>query len=47
MLNISAAINHIFVINKEDYSVKRFDRYPPDYYFLISSHSAAYIDVEL
>ena len=40
------AIDHIFVIGEEDGAVKRFERYSPDYYFPISDHSPAYIDVE-
>ena len=41
-----SAIDHIFVIGEEEGAVKRFERYSPDYYFPISDHSAAYIDVE-
>ena len=40
------AIDHIFVIGETDGAVKRFERYSPDYYFPISDHSPAYIDVE-
>ncbi|MBE6665404.1 MAG: hypothetical protein E7603_04150 [Ruminococcaceae bacterium] len=40
------AIDHIFVIEEVDGSVKRFERYSPDYYFPISDHSPAYIDIE-
>lgn len=41
------AIDHILVIGEKEGSVKRFERYSPDYYFKISDHSAAYIDIEL
>ena len=40
------AIDHIFVIGEPDGSVKRFDRYSPEYYFPISDHSPALIDIE-
>ncbi len=40
------AIDHIFVIGEREGAVKRFERYSPDYYFPISDHSPAYIDVE-
>ena len=40
------AIDHIFVIGEKEGSVKRFERYSPDYYFPISDHSPAYIDME-
>ena len=41
------AIDHILLIGEPEGSVKRFERYSPDYFFPISDHSAAYIDVEL
>ena len=41
------AIDHIFIIGEPCGSVKRFDRYSPEYYFPISDHSPAFIDVEL
>ncbi len=41
------AIDHIFVIGETDGAVKRFERYSPDYYFPISDHSPAYIDIEI
>lgn len=41
------AIDHILVIGENDGAVKRFERYSPDYYFPVSDHSAAYIDIEL
>lgn len=41
------AIDHIYVIGEESGAVKRFERYSPDYYFPISDHSAAYIDIEI
>ncbi len=40
------ALDHILVIGEEEGSVKRFERYSPDYYFPVSDHSPAYIDVE-
>ena len=42
-----SAIDHILVIGEKEGAVKRFERYSPDYYFPISDHSAAYIDIEL
>ena len=42
-----AAIDHIYVIGEDDGAVKRFERYSPDYYFPISDHSPAYIDIEI
>ena len=41
------AIDHIYVIGENDGAVKRFERYSPDYYFPISDHSPAYIDLQL
>lgn len=41
------AIDHILVKNLKEGSVKRFDRYCPDYYLLLSDHAPVYIDVEL
>ena len=41
------AIDHILVIGEEEGSVKRFERYSPEYYYPISDHSPAYIDVEV
>ena len=40
------ALDHILVIGEAEGSVKRFERYSPDYYFPVSDHSPAYIDVE-
>lgn len=40
------AIDQMYVIGEPDGSVKRFERYSPDYYFKISDHSPAYMDVE-
>ena len=42
-----SAIDHIYVIGEKEGAVKRFERYSPDYYFNISDHSPAYIDIEL
>lgn len=41
------AIDHIYVSGQKEGAVKRFERYSPDYYFNISDHSPAYIDIEL
>ena len=41
------AIDHIYVSGQNEGAVKRFERYSPDYYFNISDHSPAYIDIEL
>ncbi len=41
------AIDHILVIGEEEGSVKRFERYSPEYYYPISDHSPAYVDVEI
>ena len=40
------AIDHIYVMGENEGAVKRFERYSPDYYFPISDHSPAYIDIE-
>ena len=42
-----SAIDHIYVKGEEQGSVKRFERYSPEYYYPISDHSPAYIDWEL
>ena len=42
-----SALDHILVSNDLGCAVKRFERYSPDYYFPISDHSAAYVDMEL
>lgn len=41
------AIDHIYVMGENDGAVKRFERYSPEYYYPISDHSPAYIDIEL
>lgn len=41
------AIDHILLIGEGEGSVKRFERYSPEYYFPISDHSPAYIDIEM
>lgn len=41
------AIDHILLYGDIKNSVKRFERYSPEYYFPISDHSPAFIDVEL
>lgn len=40
------AIDHILLLGEREGCVKRFERYSPDYYFPISDHSPAFIDVE-
>lgn len=45
-LPFERAIDHIFLIGEPENAVKRFERYSPEYYFPISDHSPAYIDVE-
>jgi len=44
---VSPLIDHIYVIGEKDGSVKRFERYSPEYYYPISDHSPAYVDLEL
>ena len=41
------AIDHILVKNAPEKSVKRFERYSPNYYYPISDHSPAFIDIEI
>ena len=41
-----SALDHILVSGDVGGAVKRFERYSPDYYFPISDHSAAYVDME-
>lgn len=41
------AIDHVLVKGAAEGAVKRFDRYCPDYYLLLSDHAPAYIDIEL
>ena len=41
------AIDHILVRDAKKDAVLRFERYSPDYYFPISDHSPAYIDITL
>lgn len=41
------AIDQIVLLGEQEGSVKRFERYSPEYYFPISDHSPAYIDWEL
>ena len=40
------AIDHVMVKKVEENSVKNFVRYSPDYYFPLSDHSPAYVDIE-
>ena len=42
-----SAIDHIYVKGEREGAVKRFERYSPEYYYPISDHSPAYIDIEL
>lgn len=41
------AIDHILVKDIPKDSVRRFDRYTPDYYLVLSDHAPVYIDIEL
>lgn len=41
------AIDHILVREMPEGSVRRFDRYMPDYYFVLSDHAPSYVDLEL
>jgi len=41
------AIDHILVRNMPENSVRRFDRYTPDSYLLLSDHAPVYVDIEL
>lgn len=41
------AIDHIYIMGEKEGGVKRFERYSPKYYYPISDHSPAYIDLEL
>ena len=41
------AIDHILVKGMPEGAVKRFDRYTPEYYLLLSDHAPVYIDVAL
>ncbi|MBE5867846.1 MAG: hypothetical protein E7293_02660 [Lachnospiraceae bacterium] len=40
------AIDHILVRDMPEGSVKRFERYTPDYYLVLSDHAPVYVDVE-
>ena len=44
---VEYAEESIMLLGEREGSVKRFERYSPDYYFPISDHSPAYIDLEL
>ena len=46
-LPFETAIDHILVKNAPEGAVKRFDRYCPDYYLLLSDHAPVYVDIEL
>ena len=41
------AIDHIYIMGEAEGSVKRFERYSPEYYYTISDHSPAYVDWEI
>ncbi|MBQ9964745.1 MAG: endonuclease/exonuclease/phosphatase family protein, partial [Clostridia bacterium] len=41
------AVDHILVSGEPEGTVKRFERYSPEYYLPISDHSPAYVDVVL
>ena len=40
------ADDHIFVKGWNEGAIKRFDRYTPDYYLLLSDHAPVWVDVE-
>ena len=40
------AIDHILVSGTKDGAVKRFERYSPEYYYTVSDHSMAFIDID-
>lgn len=40
------AIDHILVRDVPEGSVRRFERYTPDYYLALSDHAPVYIDIE-
>ena len=42
-----AAIDHILVTGAEEGFVRRFERFSPDYYYPLSDHSPAFVDVEI
>ena len=44
---MTGSIDHILVKDVREGSVKRFDRYCPDYYFSISDHAPVFIDIEI
>ena len=41
------AIDHILVKGAPEGTVKRFERYTPEYYLTLSDHAPVYVDVEL
>lgn len=41
------AIDHIYIKGESEGSIKRFERHSPEYYYAISDHSPAYIDMEI
>lgn len=41
------AIDHILVKDIPEDCIRRFDRYTPDYYLLLSDHAPVFVDVEL
>ncbi|MBO5269904.1 MAG: endonuclease/exonuclease/phosphatase family protein [Clostridia bacterium] len=42
-----AAIDHILVKDADEGFVRRFERFSPEYYYPLSDHSPAFIDVEI
>ena len=46
-LPFETAIDHILLKGEKDGSVKRFERFSPDYYLPISDHSPAFMDIEI
>ena len=45
-LGFAGALDHILVRGEKEGAVKRFERFSPEWYFPVSDHSAAFIDVE-
>lgn len=46
-LPFERAIDHILVRGKDRLTVRRFERYSPEYYLPLSDHSPAFIDAEI
>ena len=41
------AIDHILVKGAPEGTVRRFERYTPEYYLTLSDHAPLYVDIEL